>query len=152
MNGVHDEERILADLRRVAARVDPVPPVVIENARAALGLHRLDAELLDLVRDSADEGAELVTVRGDTDVRMVSFEFPPVTVEVQVTETSGWCDLVAHVSGIDLADARVETGSDRRELDTDDGTLVVEGIPNGLVRLHLGAADGRRFATSWLRV
>lgn len=152
MNGVHGEEALLADLRRIAARVDPVPPMVIENARAALALHRLDAELLDLVRDSADENADLVAVRGDNDVRMFSFEFPPVTVEVQVTETGGWCDLVAHVSGIDLADARVETRSDRRELDTDDGTLVVDRVPSGLVRLTLGAADGRRFATSWVRV
>lgn len=160
MNGVYDEERILADLRRIAASVDPVPSHVVECARAALGLRRLDAELLDLVRDSADDRSGLLTVRGETDVRMLSFEFPPVTVEIQVTEQRGGCDLIAHVSGIELASAQVEaqvgtrTASrpDRRDLDTDDGTLVVERLPNGLVRLHLTAVDGRLYATSWIRI
>lgn len=158
MNGVYDEERILADLRRIAARVDPVPSLVVESARAALSLRRLDAELLDVVRDSAEDRRSLLTVRGDADVRMVSFEFPPVTVEVQVTDRHGWCDLVAHVSGIELAAAQVEaqsqvaSDSDRRDLDTDDGTLVVERLPTGLVRLQLTAVDGRLYATSWIRI
>lgn len=158
MNGVYDEEQLLADLRRIAARVDPVPPLVVESARAALSLRRLDAELLDLVRDSAEDRGGLLTVRGHSDVRMVSFEFPPVTVEVQITEQPSGSDLVAHVSGIELGKAQVETRaqtasrSDRRDLDTDDGTLVVERIPSGLVRLHLSAADGRLYATSWVRI
>lgn len=163
MNGVYDEERILADLRRIAASVDPVPSHVVECARAALSLRRLDAELLDLVRDSADDRSGLLMVRGESDVRMLSFEFPPVTVEVQVTEQHGGCDLVAHVSGIELAGAQVEaqeaqmgtrTASrpDRRDLDTDDGTLVVERLPSGLVRLHLTSVDGRLYATSWIRI
>lgn len=152
MNGVHDEELILADLRRIAASVDPVPSLVVESARAALSLRRLDVELLELVRDSADDRGELLTVRGDTDVRMVSFELPPVTVEVQITEQPGGCDLVAHVSGIELSAARVETGSLQHDVDTDDGTLVVEQVPSGLVRLHLEATGGRAYATSWVRV
>lgn len=152
MNGVYDEERILAELRRIAASVDPVPSLVVESARAALTLRRLDAELLELVRDSADDRVGVLTVRGETDVRMVSFEFPPVTVEVQITELPEGCDLMAHVSGVELAGARVETESTQRELDTDDGTLVVERIPNGLFRLHLETTDGHAYATSWVRV
>lgn len=151
MNGVNDTE-LLADLRRVADRVDPVPPLVLQSARAVFGLRRLDEELVDLVRDSAEDRGALVAVRGPGDVRMISFELPPVSVEMQVTENAESCDVVAHVSGIELAAAQVETRSQRRDLDPDDGTLLVDRVPAGLVRMHLTSAEGRCYATSWVRI
>lgn len=153
MNGVYDEEDLLTDLRRIAANVDPVPDEVLLSARAALSLHRLDAELIELVRDSAQDEAGLVAVRGDGDVRMMSFEFAPIAVELQVTEQAGMRALVAHVSGLELASAQVETNnSGRRDVDVDDGTLVVEHVPSGLVRLYLTSRDGYSYATSWVRI
>jgi hypothetical protein len=154
MNGVYEaeDEEILADLRRIAAHVDPVPLEVLETARAALSLHRLDIALIELVRDSASDGVGLVAVRGDSDVRMVSFEFPPISVELQVTERDGLRELVAHVSGMDLATARVETETGGRDVDVDDGTIVVEQVPAGLVRLYLTSREGYSYVTSWVRI
>ena len=40
---------------RLFAEVDPVPPLVIETAKASLGWRRLDADLAELLSDSALE-------------------------------------------------------------------------------------------------
>lgn len=152
MNGLRDEERILEELRRIAATVDPVPELVLETARATLGLRRLDAELIELVRDSAEDASGLVTVRGAGDVRMLSFEFSKLAVEMQVTERGAMRDLVAHVSGMDLASALLEAESSRHDVAVDDGVLVIDQVASGLVRLHLTTSDGRAYATSWVHV
>lgn len=152
MNGLQDEEQILDELRRIASTVDPVPQLVWESARAALSLRRLDAELIELVRDSAEDTAGLATVRGDDDVRMLSFEFNRLTVELQVTERDSVRDLVAHVSGVDLRSARLECEDSRHEVAVDEGVLVIDQINSGLVRLHLSTTDGRSYATSWVHI
>lgn len=152
MNGLRDEEQLLEELRRIAAVVDPVPDTVLETARATLGLRRLDAELIELVRDSAEDASQLVTVRGVGDVRMLSFEFSKLSVEMQVTERGTVRDLVAHVSGMDLATALLESESARRDVAVDDGVLVIDQVDSGLVRLHLSTSDGRAYATSWVHV
>ena len=54
MNAIHDDEDLLERLRAICEEVDPTPDLVIEMARAAFSLRRLDAELAELVLDSAD--------------------------------------------------------------------------------------------------
>lgn len=135
------------DLRRIAAEADPMPALVRESAHAAFGLRRLDAELAELVRDSAE--AQAVGVRGDEE-RLLSFEYGEVAVEMQVGAVGERRDLVAHVSGAALAAAAVETPSTREDLDTDDGVLVAHGLPAGPFRLALTTAAGRRIQTSWV--
>lgn len=152
MNGLQDEEEILDELRRIADTIDPVPSLVIESARATFALRRLDAELIELVRDSAEDPSRLATVRGVGDIRMLSFEFQRLTVELQVTERDDLRDLVAHVSGVELATARLESESSRREVPVDDGVLVIDRVAAGLVRLHLSTTDGQAYATSWISI
>ncbi|MFD0744362.1 hypothetical protein ACFQ1L_23015 [Phytohabitans flavus] len=64
--GELDDDALMAELRRIAAEVDPVPPSVIEAARAAIFTRHLDHELAELVADSADAGSGLLyeAVRG----------------------------------------------------------------------------------------
>src|SRR5262249_46475986 len=63
MNATHEDEALLERLRAICAEVDPVPDLVFQAARAAFTLRRLDAELAELVLDSADEPAGAVAVR-----------------------------------------------------------------------------------------
>lgn len=153
MNGVYDDEKILADLRRIAAEVDPVPELVLASARAVLSLRRLDAELIELVRDSAEDRRELVAVRGeDDDVRMLSFELGPITVELQVTGQGHERDLIGHVSGVELAGVTLETTTSHRELDVDAGGLVAGPVARGLTRLHLTTTEHASYTTNWVRI
>ena len=47
-----------AELRALFARVDPVPPLLDDAARAAFTWRTVDAELAELMRDSADASEE----------------------------------------------------------------------------------------------
>jgi hypothetical protein len=58
------DEPLVADLREYFARVDPVPPLVTEAAKAALGWRHLDADLTELLAGSTLEAESLATVRG----------------------------------------------------------------------------------------
>jgi hypothetical protein len=82
---VSDEE-LEARLRAVTGRVDPVPALVEEGARAAFGWRTIDADLASLLRDSADELVE-AGVRGATVARQLSFEAEALGIELEVVET-----------------------------------------------------------------
>jgi hypothetical protein len=49
------DERLVAELRTLVERVDPVPPLVTEAAKAAFDWRRLDANLSELRGDSTLE-------------------------------------------------------------------------------------------------
>jgi len=154
MNATHEDEALLERLRAICAEVDPVPDLVFQAARAAFTLRRLDAELAELVLDSADEPAGAVAVRaaGLADIRMLSFTAGPLRVELQVTERDNGRHLVAQVIGVELAAAALETETARRELDTDDGVLIVEQVPAGRIRFHLSTRPGPDYVTSWIQL
>lgn len=146
------DEALLRRLRLVVDQLDPVPPHLADGAKALLGLRRLDEELAELVRDSAEERGRLLAVRGEGDVRLISFETGPVTVELQVTERGGLRDLVAQVSGTAIARAEVETAIGRSPVPVEDSLFTLDGAPAGLLRLRLLTAAGRDLVTSWVKI
>jgi hypothetical protein len=153
-NATQDDEALLQRLRAICEEVDPAPDLVLRSARAAFSLRRLDAELAELVMDSAEEPAGAVAVRaaGLADIRMLSFVAGPLRVELQVTERDGGRHLVAHITGIDLAAAVLETATGQHTLDTEDGVLIAEQVPAGRVRFRLTTVSGAAFVTSWIQV
>jgi hypothetical protein len=148
---LNNDEALLMRLGTVLDEFDPVPPEVLTEARALFGLRRLDEELAELVRDSAEDRGGLLAVRGEGDVRLISFETGPVTVEVQVTERGSVRDLVAQVTGTALVGAEVETSAGRRDIPIEDSLFTVEDVPAGFLRLRLHTVAGRHLVTSWVR-
>lgn len=69
------DDTILACLRAVAAIREPVPPCVLHAAREAFAWRLIDAELAELVADSACELA-YAGIRGEGQPRIVTFEVP----------------------------------------------------------------------------
>lgn len=151
---IFDDEALLERLRAIVTDVDPVPELVLDTARSAFALRSLDAELAELVRDSYDNpvGAYAVRAPGLTEIRMLSFEVGPLSVELQITNRGGALHLVAHVVGVELAAAWLETDTSVRELETDDGLLMVEGLESGRIRFRLSTVDGRSYHTSWVLI
>ena len=92
------DEELLAELRTAAGRFDAVPPSVHDAALAAFELRNLDAELAELVADSAVE-AGTVLVRGTAEPRLISFASPRISIELQVTAAAGGRRLVGQVVG-----------------------------------------------------
>jgi hypothetical protein len=85
MNHHHDpDEPVVAELRAIVAAVDPVPSLVAAAAKAALGWRRLDAELAELLSDSAVDSGALALARGPgAPVRSVSFSAKGLTIDVE---------------------------------------------------------------------
>lgn len=73
-----------AELVRLAARLDPVPRDVLAGAKEAFAWRSVDAELAELVYDSALDEAALAGVRSGGGARQLTFEGPGLTVEVEV--------------------------------------------------------------------
>lgn len=143
---------LLVDLERVLETMDPVPVRVVEAARAVFDLRTLDAELIDLVRDSADL-TPVVAVRGQGDVRLLSFHREPLTIELQVTDRDFARDLIGQVSGVELTTGLVETlEAGVVPVELDDGGLAADEVPAGPVRLLLTTAAGQRYATDWVTI
>ena len=150
MNDTRDDD-LIARLRGLAGQVDPPPQIVLESARAAFLMRRIDAELAELVLDSGvDAGPVLVRGVEDDTVRMLSFETDTVSIEVQVTEVDGRRSLLGLVSGA-AGPVEVETVRGRSSVTLDSlGRFSVADVPPGTVRLHLTADNGTPVATSWV--
>jgi hypothetical protein len=150
MNDTQDDA-LIARLRGLADQADPPPEIVLEAARAAFLMRRIDAELAELVLDSAvDAGPVLVRSTEDDTVRMLSFETYAVSIEVQVTDVDGLRSLLGLVTGAS-GRVEVETSHGRSSVALDSlGRFSVDDVPSGTVRLHLTADDGTPVTTSWV--
>jgi hypothetical protein len=85
---VHDNphDPLLDELRALAAKHDPVPPLVVETAKASLGWRRLDADLAELLTDSVLEDEALSAARGHgpAAIRSASFGVGVLTIDVDI--------------------------------------------------------------------
>jgi hypothetical protein len=90
----HDDDMLVADLRRVLGDADPVPEHVQIAARVAIEWRTLEVELAELVHDSAvDE--PVLAIRGDAGPRELTFEAAGITIEIETeTQSTGTGDSI----------------------------------------------------------
>ena len=129
MTDHHDpDDPLVSDLREYFARVDPVPSLVTQAARAALGWRRLDAELAELLSDSTLETESLAAVRGaGAAVRSVSFGAGEQTIDLEI-----------HVDGpqVTLLGLLAPPASLRIEVQTADGATAASTESDGAGRFR----------------
>lgn len=135
-----DDDELLALLGQVVAATDPPPPSVVAGALAAETWRTIDAELADLVFDSA---MELAGTRGPTNAaRELTFQAGDVEIEILVTagvhaQLEGQL-IPAVVEVIELASlASAETAA-VDEL----GRFRFDQVPPGPVRLGVQRPEG----------
>jgi hypothetical protein len=146
MNEQTDDQWIatLSDAIRLA---DPVPEHVLAGARAAFTWRTIDAELAELVFDSA---SELTGVRSETSPRQVTFQAPGVEIEIMVIDT-GARRLVGQL--VPPAEMTVEliAGGDTRTMTCDDlGRFAFDGLAPGPVRLVVSSEGQPVVRTEWM--
>ncbi len=110
-----EDERLLRELRQAASRLDPAPGAVVAAAQASFTWRTIDAELAELTFDSAVD--DTTTVRGGAGPRLLAFEAPGVSVEVEVSAVGSRRRLVGQLAPPQSA---------RIELRHPEGTLTVE--------------------------
>jgi hypothetical protein len=110
MNDREPDEALMSELRALFAEVDPVPPLVTEAAKAALGWRSLDADLAELLRDSALDEESLALVRGaGAAIRSVTFSAPELTIDVEIHADDGTRTLLGQLSPPRAATIEIET-------------------------------------------
>ncbi|MDX3192853.1 hypothetical protein PV458_30970 [Streptomyces sp. MN03-5084-2B] len=142
------DDELMDALRAAAAQADPVPGLVLRQARAALTTRDLDAELAELAFDSDLAEAGAVRAAGE-DVRLLSFEAGRVSVELQVEYADGRVSLRGLVTGA-TGEAVIEVAGERHPRPIDaEGWFTATGLPRGATRLKVTTADGTAVTTGW---
>jgi hypothetical protein len=122
---------LLDELRSLVDRVDPVPPDVTEFAQAALGWRRLDADLAELLADSALETDAVALARGG-EGRWLTFRADDLTIDVEIQIDGDSRTLLGQLAPPPAA-ATVEAQST-------DGTVVASAESDELGRFRLSLA------------
>jgi hypothetical protein len=153
MNDSRSDEQLLADLRRIASIVDPVPSELVEFARESLTWRRVDAELATLLADSSVEEERVALIRSSGGVRVMTFEAEGMTIELDLLDEAGRRRLVGQL--MPPCDAAVEIQGTRfRSLVRADvrGRFRAENVPAGHIRLRLTgySETGPPLETSWI--
>jgi hypothetical protein len=145
---MNDEETMSA-LRRLYARIDPVPRHVVHDASRALETRRLDEELAELLLDTAEEFAQ---VRGDQEqLRLLSFQRGDLSLEVQLEYQDDLVTVRGLVEGLSGA-AEMDLGEERLRLPVDTDGMFTAEVPRGAARFRLAAPGGVSVVTQWVLV
>jgi hypothetical protein len=147
------DDALHADLQ-LAGRLDEVPAESVAAAKASFAWRTMDAELAELAADSAEEGKLLAGVRGPGAVRMLTFESPTLTVEVEVLEDGSRRRLVGQLVPPQAGRVEVRHSRGTVTVAADDlGRFSVDDLAAGPLSLHCsGIAGGKEIATDWVPV
>jgi hypothetical protein len=145
------DDEISELLRKVAARLEPVPPELLDAAAEAFAWRDIDAELAELVFDSL---ADATLVRGAPGQRMISFASGELSLDVQVTATGDVRTVMGQIAPPQpgLVDIRRPDGTVTVEVD-ELGRFRSGPLPPGPVSLRLrpaGTAAGPAVVTDWV--
>ena len=153
------DEELERRLVRLTRDADPVPSLVLEAGRAALGWRRLDAELAELLADSAQAPASAsfaLTRSVEAATRSVTFATPRRTIDLDIAEHGGRRTLRGQLSPAVSADVEVQgaDGSSLASVRCDGlGRFLAELSRGGTVRLRItGDPDVGTIETAWVGV
>ena len=146
-------DELQAALGAVLRRADPVPEGVLAMARAALTWRTIDAELAELVHDSA-QGA-LAGVRGPggpgAATRELGFEGPTRSLDLVVDDDGhGGRRLVGQVAPPAPGEVVVHHHGGSSTVALDElGRFQVVGLPAGPLHVTVAPAGGGGIRTGW---
>lgn len=150
-----DDDRLLAEIGDLLRRVDPIPGEVTLAARSALAWRNIDAELAELLHDSALDAEPLAGVRGSGGGwRALTFETPDgVTIEVEVGVERSKRSLAGQISPAGAATVVVRLPGAEMPVQVDElGRFQTNGLPPGPISLRCVLPDGRAIETGWVTI
>jgi hypothetical protein len=151
--GGDEDEAFLGELR-AEGPFDPVPDEMMAAARAAFVWRTLDAELAALTYDSSADDRELAGVRGAATARLLTFEAPEMTVEVEATAAGTGRRLIGQLVPPQRGEVEVRHPGGSTTVQADElGRFWADGVAPGPVSLRCrGRAAGITVVTDWVLV
>ncbi|MBW3603311.1 MAG: hypothetical protein KY460_00125 [Actinobacteria bacterium] len=145
------EAEVLQALRRMFDVVDPPPAHVIAHARDAFAWHGIDAELAELVYDSA-VAATPAGVRGDEDARQMTFRAPGLEIEVEVVSERTRI-VIGQLVPAQTASIELRQGGRTLRAEADAlGRFSFDGIAPGAIKLTVVTESGTLVQTEGLTI
>lgn len=147
------DEQLLAELRRVAQQIDPVPVWVTQAACAAFAWRRADAQLAKLAYDSVLDDQRLAAIRGGHERRQLRFEAPGLSVDIEVASVGRRRRRIngqltpSQLARIEIRHSEGITAAKSDEL----GQFAADDLPSGpmSLRCRVGPTNARIIDTSW---
>ena len=150
------DDELEHELRQLAARLDPVPPELVQAAVGAFSWRNVDAELAELVFDSLLNTDQAALVRSSPGRRLVSFQTPELTIDVEVTTTASGRDVMGQITPPQRASVEIRHRAGVISTDADEqGSFRSASLQTGPMSLRLRpAADDSRppIVTDWLSI
>jgi hypothetical protein len=146
----HQDEQLLSDVGAAIAAADAVPAAVLDAAKASFTWRTVDAELAELVFDSATE--ELVGVRSASETtRQMTFRAPGVEIEVSLL-SEGTRRIIGQLVPPQHAEIELRYGTESRRVTTDHlGRFTLHDVPVGPVSLRcIYGDDAAVVQTDWM--
>lgn len=140
-------EPLVTDLRGLFAKDDPVPPLVVETAKASLGWRRLDADLAELLSDSVlEEAGEPALARGGTaQIRSVTFTAGGLTIDIEIQGDGDELRILGQLSPATAASVELQSPAGDGpaiSVQTDElGRFRAPLPPGRAMRLRIGIQD-----------
>jgi hypothetical protein len=156
MSDESDDDELEHELRQLAARLDPVPPELVQGAAEAFSWRSIDAELAALVFDSLLNTDQAALVRGSPGLRLVSFQTPELTIDVEVTTTASGRDVMGQITPPQRATVEIRHRGGVVSTDVDArGCFRSAALQTGPMSLRLRPAAGDPrppIVTDWLSI
>lgn len=145
------DARLLAEFHAYFDRTDPLPAAVTDAAKAAFELRDLDAQIAELLHDSAVDTEQLAGVRG-TAARLLTFAVGEERfVELDVAVHGALRTLAGYLVPGSAGRLTVEHGGVTIAVDVDDqGRFSVDRVAPGPVRLRFAVDGHTPVATQWI--
>ena len=146
------DDDLLAELRGVAARMDPPPDELVAAARSVFAWRTMDAELAELIEEAPRDDARLVGVRSDESPTLLTFESPGLAVEVEVLGAGGRRRLLGQLVPGRPGRVEVRHRAGVTEVAADEvGRFTADDLPPGPVSLRSQGPgpEGRWVETDW---
>jgi hypothetical protein len=146
-----DDDELEEELRRLAARVDPVPPELLHGAAGAFAWRDIDAELAELVFDSLIDSDEATLVRGSPDRRLVSFAAGGLTIDVEVTAAGPARTVMGQIVPPRRGQVELRRPGETISVEADElGRFRSGPLSPGPLSLRLRTDEGAPVVTDWL--
>jgi hypothetical protein len=147
-----EDAALLSELAELLERADPPPADLVERSKQLWTWRTIDAELASLGRDSLIEGPE-PALRSAEQPRLVSFQTPACTVEVEVADGAGGRRLVGQLDPPEPAELQLRTADGGSVSGRADelGRFVI-ALPTARQRASLRCVlpDGSAVETAWV--
>jgi hypothetical protein len=150
---------LLGELRGLLARLDPMPPQLLDQVRRSFCWRNVDAELAELSFDSLVDREPALAVRSDggtaLEPRMLGFgavvDGVDVSIEIEVSTARGRCELIGQLWPAGATAVEIQSGDGAvAQVPVDElGRFVVAEVPRGPVRLCV-RQDDRVVHTTWV--